>query len=422
MPKGAAGNVDQTLDRTAYDMYNSATTSLKGVADELATNGLSPELRGRIKSVARDYKTTMDALNDAQTRLYAEQDRRAKLGPDYVYQQNDLRIGDFLNGATPNQKGESLSKISKDIGLEFESRAQRITQDTWNRAFSNNGKVIAGYYDVSTQSGLSSAQLDTILSDTNTWNSIMRDPSISDSQKALLQGFRNVIDSKKRALDYDKYDSYERAKINDAIAVGAHGGLGKVTHEYKKDESYDPLGWANYHFRERQYNDALAEQEAGWNHEPNKPISPATRTTLKEGYGLNPKGVAVPKDTLTPTSSNSKSPTSRLPYIGVMYFDKSGNSKSYGSDKEWNESQTKFSGKIVTDGSELNERNLVSLSSVLGLGPINSAEYVLEEAARRGIIVSIEGSGDKQKMVLRGTKTYISNAAPEEETEFNVDG
>jgi len=414
--------LDQTLDKTAYDMYNSATTSLKGVADELATNGLSPELRGRIKSVARDYKTTMDALNEAQTRLYAEQDRRAKLGPDYVYQQNNLRIGDFLNGATPNQKGESLEKITKDIGTEFTARAQRITQDTWNKAMGSNGRVIGGYYDVTTESGLSAAQLDTILSDAHTWNSIMRDSGISDSQKALLQGFRNTIESKKRALDYNRYDDIDRGRIDEAIAVGAHYGLGKVTHEYKKDESYDPLGWANYNLRERQYNDALAEQETGWNHEPGKPASPATRTTLKDGYEVNTKGVAVPKGSLSTTSSSSKPTPSRLPYIGVIYFDKDGNSKSYGNDKEWNDSQTKFSGKIVTDGSVLNDRNLTSLSSILGLGSVNSAEYVLEEASRRGIIVSVEGNGEKQKMVLRGTKTYIGNAPAEEEEEFNVDG
>lgn len=418
----SGSNLDQTLDKTAYDMYNSAATSLKGVADELATNGLSPELRGRIKSVARDYKTTMDTLNDAQDRLIAEQDRRAKLGPDYVYQQNNLRIGDFLNGATPNQRGESLEKITKDIGTEFTARAQRITQDTWNKAMGSNGRVIGGYYDVTTESGLSAAQLDTILSDADTWNSIMKDSSISDSQKALLQGFRNTIESKKRALDYNNYDDFDKSRIDEAITLGAHYGLGKVTHEYKKDESYDPLGWANYNFRERQYNDALAEQEAGWNHEPGKPVSPATRTTPKEGYEINAKGVAVPRGTTSATSSSSKPTSSRLPYIGVIYFDKEGNSKSYGSDKEWNDSQTRFSGKIVTDGSELNDRNLASLSSILGLGPVNSAEYVLEEASRRGIIVSVEGNGEKQKMVLRGTKTYIGNAPAEEEEEFNVDG
>lgn len=416
----SGSNLDQTLDKTAYDMYNSATTSLRGVADELATNGLSPELRGRIKSVARDYKTTMDTLNEAQNRLIAEQDRRAKMGPDYVYQQNNLRIGDFLNGATPNQKGESLEKITKDIGTEFTARAQRITQDTWNKAMGSNGRVVGGYYDVTTESGLSAAQLDTILSDADTWNSIMRDPSISDSQKALLQGFRNTIESKKRALDYNNYDDADKSRIDEAITVGAHYGLGKVTHEYKKDESYDPLGWANYHLRERQYNDTLAEQEAGWNHEPGKPASPATRTTPKEGYEINAKGVAVPKGANGTGSSGSKPASSRLPYIGIMVFDKNGDVQSYGSDKEWNESKNSFSGRIVTSGDSLNSRNKESLASILGVNPKDSAASILEEATRRGIIVSVAGDGDKQKMILRGTKTYISNAVSEEEAEFNV--
>ena len=97
--------LDQVQDKAAYDMYNNAASGLKAASDELATRGLSAELRSRIRTTARDYKTTMENLNNAQQRLLAEQDRRAKLGPDYIYQQEGLRIGDFLNGKTPNQRG-----------------------------------------------------------------------------------------------------------------------------------------------------------------------------------------------------------------------------------------------------------------------------------------------------------------------------
>lgn len=126
--------LDQTQDAAAYNMYTSASQQLQAASDELATKGLSAGLRGRIRTSARDYKRTMDALNEAQNRLYAERDRRAKLGPDYVYQQDNLRIGDFLNGASPNQRGESLSGITKDIATEFAKRASTITKDTWQKA------------------------------------------------------------------------------------------------------------------------------------------------------------------------------------------------------------------------------------------------------------------------------------------------
>jgi len=125
--------LDQNQDAVAYNMYTDASQQLQSAADELATQGLSAGLRGRIKTTARDYKRTMDALNEAQTRLYAERDRRAKLGEDYVYQQSDIRIGDFLNGASPNQRNQSLSGITKDIAYEFSNRAKGITKDTWNK-------------------------------------------------------------------------------------------------------------------------------------------------------------------------------------------------------------------------------------------------------------------------------------------------
>lgn len=168
----SADMLDAEQDKIAYDMYNVATNKLKAASDELATKGLSSKLRGDIRTTARDYKRTMDALTTAQTRLMAEQERRAKLGTGYVYQQDDLRIGDFLNGKTPNQRSAKLSDISTDIAFEFQNRAKSISSDTWNRVLNQNGKVINGYYDVTTETGLKEAQLDTILQLANPegWN------------------------------------------------------------------------------------------------------------------------------------------------------------------------------------------------------------------------------------------------------------
>lgn len=239
------------LDKEAYTMYNQATGDLQSVSDELSSKGLSAGLRSRIRSTARDYKNTMDALNTAQARLYAEQERRAKLGPDYVFQQNNIRIGDFLNGNTPNQRGQSLKQITNDIATEFAARAQSITNDTWSKAMDNNGKVIGGYYDVTTETGLKQAQLDTILSDDATWNAIMRDQSISKAEKQQLQGFRNDILAKKKAIDFDSYDPNNQTAIEGAIRTGAFAGLGTTTHKYHQDPGYNPLGWTQYYENKR---------------------------------------------------------------------------------------------------------------------------------------------------------------------------
>lgn len=236
-------NLDQEQDRVAYEMYNNAASGLRAASDELATRGLSSGLRSRIRTTARDYKSTMDMLNKAQERLYAEQDLRAKLGPGYVYQQNNLRIGDFLNGNTPNRESVKLSDVTNNIATEFQARAKGITQETWNKLFGSNGKVINGYYDVTTKSGLEEAQLDTILSLSNPegWNRfVASNPTISAQQKKELQGFVNTITSQMDAVGFDKYGSGEQSDIWNAIVVGAHAGLGGEEHKYQVDRSYNP--------------------------------------------------------------------------------------------------------------------------------------------------------------------------------------
>lgn len=299
--------LDAAQDAAAYNMYNTATQNLQAASDELATKGLSAGLRGRIRTTARDYQRTMGALNEAQQRLYAERDRRAKLGEDYVYQQDNLRIGDFLNGATPNQKSASLSGITKDIATEFATRAKSITKDTWQKAMDQNGKVVRGYYDISTEQGLTAAQLDTILSDDDTWRRIMSDTTISKDEKDNLQRFRDVISTKKSALDYDSFTPDNQLKIDDAIVRGASAGLGSVTHKYQQDSDYNPLGWANYNLNKQKYEDALLEAEAPYTHSDENNPTPKNRTGLKPGYSI--KNGKLQYSSSTDESSGSKSGT-----------------------------------------------------------------------------------------------------------------
>ena len=316
------------LDKEAYTMYNQATGDLKSVSDELSSKGLSAGLRSRIRSTARDYKNTMDALNTAQARLYAEQERRAKLGPDYVFQQNNIRIGDFLNGNTPNQSGQSLKQITNDIATEFAARAQSITNDTWSKAMDNNGKVIGGYYDVTTETGLKQAQLDTILSDDATWNAIMRDQNISKAEKQQLQGFRNDILAKKKAIDFDSYDPNNQMAIEGAIRTGAFAGLGTTTHKYHQDPGYNPLGWANYKLNRDRYKAEQLEAEAPYTHSDENNPTPGNRTGLKPGYSIkngklqyNPKGdPSNPSDEGTEGTNVAE----RKFDAGLRIFDKEG--------------------------------------------------------------------------------------------------
>ena len=140
--------LNKEQDAEAYALYDEATRGLQAVSDELATKGLSSALRGKLRTAAKDYKSTMDALTVAQAQLTQERDRRSKLGPDYVYQQENLSIGDFLNGRTPNTKSESLTDITKDVATDFAARANGITRQTWDKLFDAAGEQIKGYYDI----------------------------------------------------------------------------------------------------------------------------------------------------------------------------------------------------------------------------------------------------------------------------------
>ena len=419
-------NLDKDADAVAYDMYNNAAAGLKAASDELATRGLSSKLRSQIRTTARDYKRTMDNLNQAQERLFAEQDRRAKLGPDYVYQQNDLRIGDFLNGATPNQKSQSLTSVANDVAKEFAGRAKSITTDTWKKVLDDKGKIVGGYYDVESKTGLTAGQLDVILNtDDDTWNEILADERISTDEKRNLQRFRDAISSKKSAIGFDDYGLDEQASLEYAMRLGATAGLETTSHDYKKDESYDPLGWSRLAFEKEKYgasqaagNIALQVKYPQYQFDDKGQLVKDENGAIK----INPGWVERNGKWYGPNGqvadSASGSGSKKSPFIGVKYYDKNGKVKVHGNDKEWNNDKV---GTAVRNATELSDENINRLAQDLGITGAATNEEVFNEAIRQGVTVTVinhgfdtDSSGNKskpranQEMIVRGTKTQGS--------------
>ena len=403
-------SLDQVQDAIAYNMYNNASNSLRAASDELATRGLSSDLRSRIRTTARDYKTTMENLNSAQERLYAEQERRAKLGPDYVYQQNNLRIGDFLNGATPNQKSQSLTGVANDVAKEFAGRAKSITTDTWKKVLDDKGKIVGGYYDVESKTGLTAGQLDVILNtDDDTWNEILEDERISTDEKRNLQRFRDAISSKKSAIGFDDYGLDEQASLEYAMRLGATAGLETVSHEYKKDESYDPRLW----FEQSKYRDSKALNNIQLQLKyPQYQFKDGKVVTNDDGsikindgwYEKNGKWYGPDGQ----IADGGETSDAKPPYLGVIHFNKNNEPRPFGSDKEANDSKAKVPrGTHVTRVDMLEPHNRQSLAIALGLtGSYTDAE-VFNEAIRRGVLVSIvnhKNHPEQQEMILRDTR------------------
>ena len=309
--------LNKEQDAEAYALYDEATRGLQAVSDELATKGLSSALRGKLRTAAKDYKSTMDALTVAQAQLMQERDRRAKAGDDYVYQQDSLRIGDFLGGATPNQKSAKLSNIADDIATEFAQRAKGISDDTWRKAMDSNGNVIGGYYDVTTETGLTAAQLDTILADDEKWNQIIATSALTNDEVEQLQRFRNVVNSKKNAVGYNDYSDYNRARIDDAIFKGASAGLMTTSHQYKQDPGFHDSAWNNYLLNREKHEDDKTRQaeldkqaklaaEEPYTHSDETNPSIDNRTGFKPGYSIK-NGKLQYSDPNAPESSSSSS-------------------------------------------------------------------------------------------------------------------
>lgn len=414
--------LDQKLDSAAYNMYNQATQNLQAASDELATKGLSAGLRGRIRTTARDYQRTMGALTEAQQRLYAERERRAKLGEDYVYQQDNLRIGDFLNGNSPKQDGVSLSKIEKDIATDF-ARAKSITTDSWDRVINAAGRNIPGYYDVTTSAGLTAAKIDSVLNSTDSeWQEIMKDKNISDPEKETLQRLRGSVQAKKKAIGYDSFDNANyQFKIDDAIARGAGAALLTTEHNYKKDEAYvNPVTKGQYEIAQERWREEKKLKRVAlevkypqfqFDEDGNLKRDADGNPTVTAGWKqvgnkwIGPNGQ---------TSEGSSSAKTRTPYFGVKFYRKNGEVRSYKDVTEWNKKS--YPVKSVTDVTQLSDKNIQRLALDLNLTGNVTAEEVFAEAVRRGVTIGVIDKGinkdtnrpdDEQEMLLVDAKTQI---------------
>lgn len=442
----SGGMFNQESTPIAYGMYSTANDSLRAVSDELATNGLSSDLKSRLRNTVRDYRSTMKTLNSAQERYYAEQDRRAKLGPDYVFQQGNLSVDDFLGGKSPNQRGESLTNITKDIATQFSARAQQITNDTWNRVLGSNGKVVGGYYDITSESGLTAAQLDTILNtDNKTWNSIMNNSGISDEQKSILQGFRNTITAKLNNIGYNDYDDYSRGKIDEAIAIGATSALGSTTHKYVQEPGYNPLGW-------QQYNDNKAQRllelrlkypQYQFDNNGNVKTDKDGNLIYSDGWKQDEKGRWIGPNGQVSVSSGS-SDTELNPEIGVVYYDSTGARDFYDSATQWHGNlKNPKADRLAASGADLSDENASRLAIELGLDPEEvNKDYIYSVAKSRGIVIGIVGdattegkvynektgkkekgtvSNSKQQMILQGRDFKKTGTIEESAFSFNDD-
>ena len=166
----------------AATMYQTAENNLRGLSDELATQGLSSGLRSRLKSAARDYKQTMNKLTTAQTKFNDEINRRLKLGEDYVYQDSNLTLDNFLEGKTVSPNQINLKQLTSTLGTELGAIANNVMgAPEWSKIKESSNQ----YYQIAQEYGYDNADIMYVMS-----GSFEYDPSLSDSQK---EDIRNIV-------------------------------------------------------------------------------------------------------------------------------------------------------------------------------------------------------------------------------------
>lgn len=287
----------------AATMYQTAETNLKSLSDELATQGLSSGLRSRLKSAARDYKQTMGQLTTAQAKLNEEVNRRLKLGEDYVYQDNDLTLDAFLVGKTVTPKQVSLSGTTKSIATEAGALAQSLMRDpVWNKV-----RETPGYYQVAQAYGLDNADIAYVTQrDTNGKYLWEIDKNLSKADKEKFKRFTDIAESKRKAIEYNKYDTTSQAKIDDAIDAGMYAVLGQTKYSFERD-----LGFETPSQRQaREQSDALFnwQYDVDENTGVIRGYNPDYLASIlaQKGYKMNPDG-SISKASSSGSSSGDSS-------------------------------------------------------------------------------------------------------------------
>lgn len=216
----------------AATMYQTAENNLRGLSDELATQGLSSGLRSRLKSAARDYKQTMGQLTTAQTKFNDEINRRLKLGEDYVYQDSNLTLDNFLEGKTVSPNQINLKQLTSTLGTELGAIANNVMgAPEWSKIKESSNQ----YYQIAQEYGYDNADIMYVMS-----GSFEYDPSLSDSQKEDIRNrvkpLQEAIKNKKQAIGYSKYTNInDRDRIDAAINEALYGALGSTKYSYQSN-------------------------------------------------------------------------------------------------------------------------------------------------------------------------------------------
>ena len=237
----------------AYQIWEGINNNLREVADELATNGMNPQLNKRINSVARDYRMKSKTLTQANAAYQQERQRRLNAMDSHVFQNNSsLSIDDFLDGKTPENKSVNLQNLTKEVGTEAAQLASALySSPDWNNIKTRLGGQV---YSIVTPNGAPVDLIEASMYDDDAYNFVMAN-STDEKFKENLSKFRDIYSNAMNRVEYTKYDSQDQLRLDEAIRLGMRAGM-----EQPKTETV-----ANKNFRTAQERLKDARDNAAWN-------------------------------------------------------------------------------------------------------------------------------------------------------------
>ena len=237
----------------AYQIWEGINNNLREVADELATNGMNPQLNKRINSVARDYRMKSKTLTQANAAYQQERQRRLNAMDSHVFQNNSsLSIDDFLDGKTPESKSVNLQNLTKEVGTEAAQLASALySSPDWNNIKTRLGGQV---YSIVTPNGAPVDLIEASMYDDDAYNFVMAN-STDEKFRENLSKFRDIYSNAMNRIDYTKYDSQDQLRLDEAIRLGMRAGM-----EQPKTETV-----SNKNFRTAQGRLNDARNNAAWN-------------------------------------------------------------------------------------------------------------------------------------------------------------
>lgn len=240
---------NSAIDQREYQQYKSFADDLRGQANQLATQGLSPSLRRELMTMRNRYKQDISPIED----LYKKREELIKEQRDALMRDNsllfsntysDMSLNDFRN--TQNQTYTPLSrdKVTNDTAALVKAYAQSIVGEPDLSPIFDNQYV---------QSKISQGiPLEQIL-------------LAAQRDENAPEGLKKIINTIKNSVNYDNWGN-NQGLIDEAINKGLMSGIESVKSDIKNNPNYvSPFEWTKFNETQRQFNERLAEEQRQFN-------------------------------------------------------------------------------------------------------------------------------------------------------------